>query len=231
MLAFDFPIIIRDAEIDEFETIGNLDRACFVNSDRYWQLVFSHMDPLTWLKWLWIDGTRKGVVDGHDRVLVIERTDTKEIIGHAWYCVYNQVNRPSMPASYPEGLNKLEQTRIAFPRFQWLKQLVKEYRKIMYLSEFATSPAYQGKGLGKTLMQQVLLLAKEKGLNVFLSAAFRSSGFYAKFGFEEVSGTIMLAEGKIEGLNMMLLELFPALIPYTIRSAKLKELATIGRLH
>lgn len=131
MLAFDFPIIIRDAKIDEFETIGNLDRACFVNSDRYWQLVFSHMDPLTWLEWLWIDGARKGVVDGHDRVLVIERTDTKEIIGHAWYCVYNEVNRPSMPASYPEGLNKLEPTRIAFPRFQWLKQLVKEYRKIM----------------------------------------------------------------------------------------------------
>lgn len=33
------------------------------------------------------------------------------------------------------------------------------------------------------------------------------SGFYVKFGFEEVSGTIMLAEGKIEGVShSMILE-------------------------
>jgi hypothetical protein len=132
MPAVDFPTIIRDARLDEFETIGALDRACFsINTDRYWQLVFSQIDPDTWLKWLWIDGARNGVVNGHDRVLVVERTDTYEIVGHAWYRVYSEDNPPSIPASFPEGLHEVEEAKVNMHRYHWLQQLVKEYGKII----------------------------------------------------------------------------------------------------
>jgi hypothetical protein len=131
MLAPDFPSFIRDAKLDDFETIGNLDRACFINSDRYWQLVFSHIDPLTWLKWVWMDGARKGVVNGHDKVLVIERTDTPEIDGHACYRVYSEDNPPLMPDTFPKGLNESEKTKINIPRYRWLQKLVEEYGKII----------------------------------------------------------------------------------------------------
>ncbi|KAI5453803.1 hypothetical protein NCC49_005614 [Naganishia albida] len=210
MSSNNLPAIIRNAKLGEYETIGKLDRECYINTDRYWRLVCGTVDPATWLQWLWIDGAKKGVLEGHDKVLVLERTDTSEIIGVAWYRVYSEANPPSQPVSFPEGMNTVEDKIVNDSRNRWLENLVQEHGKILYVSEFVIGPQYQGTGLGKRLMEQVIEEARTQGLNVFLSAASGKQGFYEKYGFKEVEKSVMLAHGTIEGLTMMLLELFPS---------------------
>lgn len=193
MSANNLPAIIRNAKLGEYETIGKLDRECYINTDRHWRLVCGMVDPATWLQWLWIDGAKKGVLEGHDKVLVLERTDTSEIIGVAWYRVYSEANPPSQPVSFPEGMNTVEDKIVNDSRNRWLENLVQEHGKILFklsrprvirrqvksltrtndtdVSEFVIGPQYQGTGLGKRLMEQVIEEARTQGLNVFLSAA------------------------------------------------------------
>jgi GNAT superfamily N-acetyltransferase len=56
-----------------------------------------------------------------------------------------------------------------------------------YIQDMLVLPEYQGRGIGRRLMEELLAFLERtapKGCNIALVAAPGKSGFYAKFGFE-----------------------------------------------
>lgn len=78
------PTTIRIAKDHEFETIGRLHASAFADDTMY-NILFHKVDASTTLKFDWIDGAKAGVEKGYDTVLVLERTDSGEILGEAWF--------------------------------------------------------------------------------------------------------------------------------------------------
>lgn len=107
--AITLPLAVRKAKDDlqEYEIIGNLHAAAFAQNPMY-DLLFSKMEPSTALQWLWIDGAKQWAAKGVDTVLVLERTDIKElVVGVARYNKYDAAFKPQMwddsEVVYPEG--------------------------------------------------------------------------------------------------------------------------------
>ncbi|KAJ9102061.1 hypothetical protein QFC20_005069 [Naganishia adeliensis] len=146
------------------------------------------------------------VIAGHDTVLVIERSDTGEVIGFTKYRRYSKAYPPTMPKSFPMGFNEEENAKLAIPGLEWQKTILEQYGEFLHIQNLAIAPAYQAQGLGRALMLKVIFQAQHRGLNVTLSATSGKAGFYAKSAFTQVARPIMLADGKIEGGNMMLLK-------------------------
>jgi hypothetical protein len=122
-----FPIKIRDAAPTEFETVGKLHALAFADDPMY-NLLHSKIPAEVVLKWIWIDGALAGVKKGFDRVMVMEREDTKEVIGLAWFYKYCANNVPILlPESWPEGFNKQEDIKMAKPRYDWQLELLEKY--------------------------------------------------------------------------------------------------------
>lgn len=141
-----FPIKIRGAVASQYETIGKLHALAFADGPMY-NLLHSAIPADVVLQWIWIDGALAGVRKGYDRVMILERDDTKEIIGLAWFYEYNKENSPILlPESWPEGFNKVEDIKMAKPRYEWQMELLQKYGEyisgFLPLSPFSQIPAY-----------------------------------------------------------------------------------------
>ena len=55
-----------------------------------------------------------------------------------------------------------------------------------YLSDVAVAPEYQGKGYGKDMMSTLTKLADRYQTDVYLECGTDITGFFCKFGFEEL---------------------------------------------
>lgn len=123
----DFPtVIIRDARDDDYENIGRLHYAAF-DPDPMIKLVWSQVDPDVALQWIWIDGAKAQVETAGEKVVVLERTDTKEVVGACWYRKYSSVKPPQYPDSLPKGLNVAEFDKMEKRVVLWLQTLVEQY--------------------------------------------------------------------------------------------------------
>jgi GNAT superfamily N-acetyltransferase len=190
-----FPIKIRDAVASKYETVGKLHALAFAH-DMMYRRLYTAIPADALLQWMWIDGALTGVRMGQDRVLVLEREDTKDIIGLAWLHEYSRENEPILlPESWCKGLNKEVVVQIAQPRHEWQMEVLQKYgdylctflplyfeallRALAYapvephidLREFAIHPDYQSLGLGRVFMAHLASLAKNEGLSAIALTA------------------------------------------------------------
>lgn len=75
-----------------------------------------------------------------------------------------------------------------------------------YLEALAVRPDFQGKNIGRQLVQWGLEQAENEGVVASVVSAFGKDGFYLKCGFDEQHGTARDGEGNpladIEGANV-----------------------------
>lgn len=131
----DFPTQTRNAREDEYDAIGQLHASAFSSCQRY-QERFSGIHPDDVLQWCWIQGAKQSVAKGSGTVLVMERTDTQELVGLIWYRKINQANPPNIP-QYPKGCDEGNQERNdkwSIPRRNWLSALLKKYGEFICAS-------------------------------------------------------------------------------------------------
>jgi GNAT superfamily N-acetyltransferase len=184
-----FPIKIRDAVASKYETVGKLHALALAHDSMYRRL-YSAIPADILSQWMWIDGALTGVRMGQDRVLILEREDTKEIIGLAWLHEYSMANEPIiLPESWCKGLNKEVVVQIAQPRYEWQMEVLQKngdylcafltlyfaalLRSLAYapvephidLREIAIHPDYRSLGLGRVFMAHLASLAKNEGLS------------------------------------------------------------------
>lgn len=140
MSATAFPTTIRVARDDEFETIGKVHASAFADDTMY-NMLFDKVDPAVTLQFNWIEGAKVEVARGYDTVLVLERTDTGEVIGEAWFYKFTKDNQPLPPSdAYPEGFNKVEDNKMAIPRYKFQQELMEKYSEFMCELNLCFSP-------------------------------------------------------------------------------------------
>jgi hypothetical protein len=128
---------IRNARSNEFDAIAKMQASALANSDIY-KTLYGNVDPLVAQQWLWNDVISTAVAKGHNSVLVIERTDTSEILGVAWIVRFSKENRPVVPSGWaPEGFNREEQLKLMVPKVAWQNELLEKYGQ--YYCEFRPS--------------------------------------------------------------------------------------------
>lgn len=130
MSSAPFPFTIRNARDDEYETLGRLHVAALL-PDPMIQLFWSQVDPDALLQWAWIDGAKADVAKGNAFVAVIERTDTKEVMGVTWYEVYSRDNLPKPVEHFPPGLGVAAFQTVEAPRLKWFQDLTERYGKFL----------------------------------------------------------------------------------------------------
>ncbi|KAJ9117727.1 hypothetical protein QFC20_000005 [Naganishia adeliensis] len=184
-----FPTIIRNARDEDYESIGRVYTAAFLD-DPMTQLLSSQADGEDLFNWIWIEGAKAEVAKGHGDFFPKGFNITE------WYKKEDPTQEwlHSLVEKYEEFLGKYLSFDHGAPA-----QLIVE-RHVLDVLEFAIAPEYQSQGFGKALMLRVIDYTKEQGLNVALTATSGKSRFYAKLGFEEVAPHIMLADGTVEGL-------------------------------
>lgn len=192
MISNTFPTIIRTARDEDYESIGRIYTAAFLD-DPMTQLLSSQVDGEDLFNWIWINGAKAEVAKGVSNVFVVERTDMKEVIGLAWIKKYSRTDPPKHETedSFPKGFNITEWYKKENPGLEWLHSLVEKYgeflgkglsyravparlivnRRVSDVLEFAIVPGYQSQGFGKALMLHIIDYAKEQGLNVALTAS------------------------------------------------------------
>jgi hypothetical protein len=125
-----FPTIIRNSRDDDFETAGRLDAAA-VASDAMIQLLTSEVSPNDMLQWAWIDGAKASVAKGDLTVLVLERTDTQEMIGIASYTTFNRARQPQPSKDFPKGYNVADYNNKELPAITWARSLTEKYGEVL----------------------------------------------------------------------------------------------------
>lgn len=188
--SFDFPITIRNAKDNEYETLGRI-HAAATGPDPMIKLICSQVDPDAMLQWNWIDGAKASVASGNATVLTLERTDTKELIGLASHTVFSPAKPPRYPTSFPEGYNIAVDEETEKPAIAWARGLIETYGQVLckcptcagtssdmincasiVITRFAISPSYQSQGLGKAMLEHIIGQAKVQRLNIGLTALF-----------------------------------------------------------
>jgi GNAT superfamily N-acetyltransferase len=185
--SFDFPIIIRNARDDEYETLGRI-HAEATGADPFIKLICSQVDPDALLQWNWIDGAKASVAGGNTTVLALERADTKELIGLAAHTVLSSAKPPGYPTSFPKGYNIAVAEETEKPAIAWERGLIDTYGQVLckciacqraysdmiakwiVITRFAISPNYQSQGLGKAIIEHIIGQAQEQRLNIGLTA-------------------------------------------------------------
>lgn len=125
------PVTIRGAKDSEFETIGRIHAAAFAKDPMY-NLFWSTVDPSIVLQWVWGARASASVEKGNDTVLVMERDDTKEIVGMGWYKTYSLDNPPTfVDLVPPAGFNLQEYTKKEVPMQKWLRELTDTYKEFL----------------------------------------------------------------------------------------------------
>jgi GNAT superfamily N-acetyltransferase len=77
---------------------------------------------------------------------------------------------------------------------------------VVYISDVIVNPAYQGFGIGKLMMEDIMNflktdIAKEYPVMINLMAAFGKENFYEKFGFK-VRPSVDTGAGMFQWLNL-----------------------------
>ncbi|KAJ9103787.1 hypothetical protein QFC21_002249 [Naganishia friedmannii] len=166
------------------------------------QLLASQVEPEELRQWIWEDGAKADVAGGGGKVLVVEKPDSKEVIGVAWFTTYTPNNPPRVPPVYPRGYNVVEAEKIIIPRVAWLINVVETYGgKRMHLQEIFIAKGYHGVGIGKQLMAVIINEAKESGCNMTLTAGPGVEGFYVKCGFKDIGEPYVLPDGAVRGIQ------------------------------
>lgn len=123
------PFTIRNARLDEFDTIGRLHRTAMA-SDAAWQLLNAKADPEEWRRWIWDDKDRsKNIAEGNEIVLVLECADRGQVIGLTRLKRFSAAYPPtnSDPQSYPRGVNQEESAKLAVLGLKWQTDLLRKY--------------------------------------------------------------------------------------------------------
>lgn len=136
MPTITFPTHIRSVRDDEYEAVGHL-HAAAVQSDPMLQLIYANVDPDEDLQAaLWMDEAKATVAKGDGTVVVMERTDTNEIIGLAWWRKFSDADPPLYPDTFPKGTNITEFESKERPVTTWLEGLVKKHREFLCKHEW-----------------------------------------------------------------------------------------------
>jgi hypothetical protein len=137
------PTIVRAARHDEFETIGKLHASAFADAEMI-KIIYGKVDTATTLEHSWMEGTKAGIAKGHGPILVLERTDTGELIGDAWMIKYSRDYRPASPSgASSRGVDKAEQDKIGIPLYHFQQELVEKFGEFFcesasFLSSFSS---------------------------------------------------------------------------------------------
>lgn len=125
------PYTIRSAKLKRLATIGRLHWSAMA-SNAAWQLIHANVEYSDWLHWTW-EGAEAiaPVLAERDTVLVIERSDTGEVIGFTKYRRYSKAYPPTMPKSFPMGFNEEENAKLAIPGLEWQKTILEQYGEFL----------------------------------------------------------------------------------------------------
>jgi hypothetical protein len=135
MAAGPFHVMVRRANIGEFDNLGRLFAEAFA-SDSVVRMLYAKADPDALRKWYWMGGAKETVEHGTGTVVVAEQEGTGDVVGLAWFVKMNQSNPPGVPASFPAGYNLTESAKMRGPRHKWQKDLLARYGE--YLCESCT---------------------------------------------------------------------------------------------
>lgn len=126
---------IRNAKSEDFPVIGKLNASALAGN-QFHQTVMGKVDPEVTLKWEWIDTAGPRVASGKDTLLVLERSDTKEIVGFVWFWKFSQEGKPVLASGgwCPEGFDDKVDMKISVARFEWQNDLLNEFGE--FICEF-----------------------------------------------------------------------------------------------
>jgi hypothetical protein len=121
MSTSSFHLTIRNADPEDFEMLGKLYMSATETDEP------DNLDPNIAQDQLWIDIAKPRVANGQDTMLVLERADTKEIIGLAWFrnITQNHNPAPGTPGSSPQGFKT--DAKLSAGRVEWQKELSRDF--------------------------------------------------------------------------------------------------------
>jgi hypothetical protein len=97
-----------------------------------YNLFWSTVEPSVVLDWVWGARAKANVERGTDTVLVMQRDETGEIVGVAWYKKYSQIDPPTfVELVVPEGFNLEEYTKKEIPMQKWLRGITDTYGEFL----------------------------------------------------------------------------------------------------
>lgn len=107
-------------------TVARLHHAA-MSSDPEFHLFTSKVDEAIWLRWM--SGQFKETVDGgYDSLLVVEQTDTKELLGFALSKRRTRQNRPTLHnCQFPNGFNEKELIHISMSGVAFQEEFLSKY--------------------------------------------------------------------------------------------------------
>ncbi|KAJ9103788.1 hypothetical protein QFC21_002250 [Naganishia friedmannii] len=201
------PITIRPAKDDEYLEATRVLFAALISTPLFKHLV-SKVDQSIWFEFSAAQ-IKQSVEEKYSSLLVAQRIDTGELVGVIWSERFNKDHQPKLPScQFPEGFNRNDFDLMAEHELEFPKQSVANDGDVVYVTEPGVAPNSQGQGIGRRMIDLIIVNAKRSGLNIILPAGSGVSGFYEKFGFEVVGKPVMLGDGTIEGPTPMRLELF-----------------------
>ncbi|KAJ9120042.1 hypothetical protein QFC22_002939 [Naganishia vaughanmartiniae] len=193
-------IIIRQAREDEYMEVARLYYAA-MSTDRLTQLLTSKVDKTVRLKWM-AEQLEDAVDGGFSSLLVAQRTDNGQLVGATLLIRKTKENRPIFPSCrFPEGYNEKELMQISLSGVPFQERFLAQYGDFIYVAEFVVAPNYQGKDIGRRLLEAVIAEGKSSRMNLALTAASGKAGFYEKLGFEVAGKPPMSTDGTVEGLR------------------------------
>lgn len=175
---------IREADTNDVSAIASLRAEAFKNDPIIDYVDFT--DSVAFRpRWL------KTHLDGTHTTLVAVSDESEQVIGFIQYAIHDDDNDRAMSAPEPrqkvagwkdEWMNEEssrqqtpERQRLATVALETIKAAadrnLAEYDRWIYVNYLGVSPAFQGKGVGKTLMRRVHSLAKERGYTGYLEAS------------------------------------------------------------
>lgn len=189
---------IRHAKPEDFGAIGNLHASAMTHNQLY-KALYGNIDPDVARQWLWVGNAATGVAKGRDTLLVLENSETTEIICFVYFWKYDKNRKLELadPKLSPVGYNNELGRKLTDFRTEWQQELLKEFgefvcgwlfssgRHFSYthhfeisghysihidIGEMAIVPCYQSHGLGRVLLRHVLALAERDHLNLALTA-------------------------------------------------------------
>lgn len=135
MSTSDFPLNIRHANPEDFEIIGKL-HASAMADEPLENFLCAAVDPNISRHQMWLDTAVPRVTKGQDTMLILERSDTKEIIGLAWFRKIKEDRKSELgvPGLSPQGFNIEAKKKLSAGRIEWQKKLSEDFGE--YICEY-----------------------------------------------------------------------------------------------
>jgi hypothetical protein len=132
MTTSNLPVNIRHANPDDFPAIGKLN-ASASGTNHLYQTLFANVDPEAALKWEWIDTAQPRVTSGKDSLLILERSDTREMVEFVWCWQFDRERKPVLASGggSPEGFDDTLNTKISVARHKWQNDMLDKFGQFM----------------------------------------------------------------------------------------------------